>query len=58
VAGVIDPTHLPPNFPEPVDSGACEHLNGLQLPPIELASTTGTVQSLHDALADILPVAG
>ncbi len=48
VAGVIGPTHLPPNLPEPVDDGACEHLNGLELPPTELASTTGTVQSLHD----------
>ena len=45
---MIDPTHLPANLPEPVDDGACEHLNGLELPPIELLSTTGTVHSLHD----------
>jgi len=45
---VIDPTYLPANLPEPVDDGACEHLNGLELPPIELLSTTGTVHSLHD----------
>ena len=45
---MIGPTHLPANLPEPVDDGACEHLNGLELPPIELLSTTGTVHSLHD----------
>ncbi len=47
-AGVIDPTHLPANLPEPVDDGACDHLRGLELPPIELPSTTGIVHSLHD----------
>jgi peroxiredoxin len=32
---------LPPDLPVPVDDGACDHLPGLRLPPIPLASTAG-----------------
>ena len=43
MAGVsaYDPTVLPPNLPEPVDDGACDHLLGAELPDLELRSTLG-----------------
>jgi peroxiredoxin len=34
---VIDPYTLPDDLPAPVDDGACDHLAGLALPPLELA---------------------
>ena len=37
-----DPTVLPPDLPEPVDDGACDHLWGTPLPPFELAATDGS----------------
>ena len=35
------PSALPPNLPIPVDDGACDHLPGMRLPSITLASTAG-----------------
>jgi peroxiredoxin len=32
---------LPPNLPVPIDDGACDHLVGMQVPPIALPATTG-----------------
>ena len=32
---------LPPGLPIPVDDGACDHLPGMQLPPVPLRATTG-----------------
>ena len=32
---------LPDDLPVPVDDGACDHLPGTRLPPVELASTLG-----------------
>jgi peroxiredoxin len=32
---------VPPNLPEPVDDGACDHLRGLDVPSLELPSTSG-----------------
>ena len=37
---------LPGNLPVPVDDGACDHLSGMQLPPVPLPSTAGTVVDL------------
>jgi peroxiredoxin len=39
---MADPVYtLPPGLPVPVDDGACDHLPGVALPPITLASTSG-----------------
>jgi peroxiredoxin len=43
---VIDPYTLPDDLPAPVDDGACDHLPGLALPPLELAATAGEPVSL------------
>jgi peroxiredoxin len=43
---VIDPYTLPDDLPAPVDDGACDHLAGLALPPLELAATAGEPVSL------------
>lgn len=32
---------LPPNLPVPTDDGACAHLPGMAVPPVELPSTAG-----------------
>jgi peroxiredoxin len=32
---------LPPDLPEPVDDGACDHLTGMLLPSVPLGSTAG-----------------
>lgn len=37
---------LPPNLPVPVDDGACDHLPGMPVPSIPLASTGGRVVDL------------
>jgi peroxiredoxin len=37
---------VPPNLPVPVDDGACDHLPGMAVPPIELPSTNGSRISL------------
>ena len=38
-----DPYTLPPHLPAPVDDGAADHLTGLELPDLELASSQGPV---------------
>lgn len=43
-----DLTYLPPNLPEPVNDGACDHLSGMQMPDITLRSTAGTMVSLSN----------
>ncbi len=43
---MIDPYTLPDDLPEPVDDGAADHLPGLELPDLELASTGGGATSL------------
>lgn len=39
---------LPPNLPVPVDDGACDHLTGMTMPDIALASTAGRSVTLAD----------
>lgn len=34
-------TQLPPHLPVPEDDGACAHLPGMSLPPVELEGATG-----------------
>jgi peroxiredoxin len=43
---VHDPNVLPPDLPVPVDDGACDHLPGMALPPLELAATDGSAVGL------------
>lgn len=33
--------YLPEDLPEPKDDGACDHLSGMELPSVELQSTSG-----------------
>lgn len=40
---------VPPGLPAPVDDGACDHLRGLHVPPLDLPSTAGGVVRLGDA---------
>ena len=42
---------LPPDLPVPVDDGACDHLPGLAMPAIALASTDGVDVRLDDPSA-------
>ena len=49
---MTDPTQLPADLPVPVDDGAANHLPGLALPPITLASTAGGTVSLDTLGAD------
>jgi peroxiredoxin len=37
---------LPPNLPQPIDDGACEHLPGARIPSIALSSTSGRIVNL------------
>jgi peroxiredoxin len=37
---------LPPDLPEPQDDGACAHLLGLEMPPLALPATDGTLVRL------------
>jgi peroxiredoxin len=46
---MTDPSRLPADLPVPSDDGAADHLPGLVLPPIALASTAGGTVAL-DAL--------
>lgn len=34
---------LPPDLPVPVDDGACDHLRGLEVPPLVLPSSQGPI---------------
>jgi peroxiredoxin len=40
---------LPPGLPAPIDDGACRHLPGLEVPPIDLPATDGDVVRLGTA---------
>ena len=40
---------LPANLPVPIDDGACDHLPGLEVPPIDLQSTDGRTVRLGAA---------
>ncbi|MPZ54814.1 MAG: redoxin family protein [Acidimicrobiia bacterium] len=42
----MDPTSLPNDLPIPIDDGACDHLPGVEMPAIELASTMGSPRVL------------
>src|ERR1700731_2138509 len=44
--GTHDPTILPPDIPAPLDDGAARHLNGMRLPDIALAATSGPAVNL------------
>lgn len=43
-----DYAHLPPNLPAPQDDGAAAHLVGLELPHIDLPSTSGRLMALTE----------
>lgn len=42
---------LPPNLPRPIDDGATDHLVGMKMPRISLASTAGTKVALAELSA-------
>jgi peroxiredoxin len=42
---------LPPDLPRPVDDGACDHLPGMQMPPVSLPSTAGRMVNLAERTA-------
>ena len=44
--GTHDPTFLPPDIPVPQDDGAARHLNGMKLPDLALAATSGPAVNL------------
>lgn len=44
---MTDVTGLPEGLPQPVDDGACDHLPGIELPAVELASHDGVMRSLR-----------
>jgi peroxiredoxin len=46
VANAQNPYELPNNLPAPEDDGAADHLPGMCLPPVSLASTSGEVVDL------------
>jgi len=46
VANAQNPYELPNNLPAPEDDGAADHLPGMRLPPVSLASTSGGVVDL------------
>ena len=43
---------LPPNRPEPIDDGACDHLPGMRMPPVSLPSTSGHIVNLAELKAE------
>lgn len=43
-----DPRHLPADLPSPVNDGACDHLVGLSMPDLRLASIDGGSLNLAD----------
>ena len=49
-----DFTHLPADLPVPEDDGAADHLPGLEIPPLSLASTLGGDLDLDDAARGLL----
>lgn len=46
MASAQNPYELPDDLPVPEDDGAADHLSGMRLPPILLASTSGEVVDL------------
>jgi peroxiredoxin len=46
VASAQNPYELPNDLPVPEDDGAADHLPGMRLPPVPLASTSGDVVDL------------
>ncbi|MGI8724480.1 MAG: peroxiredoxin [Methyloceanibacter sp.] len=40
-AAIADLTSLPDDLPSPIADGACDHLSGIRMPPLSLASTAG-----------------
>jgi peroxiredoxin len=46
-----DIQQLPDDLPVPVDDGACDHLTGMDVPGVELASTGGGTVRLDDPTA-------
>ena len=42
---------LPPDLPNPVDDGACDHLTGMLVPPLALPSTAGRMVDLGKPIA-------
>jgi peroxiredoxin len=43
-----DIQNLPDDLPAPVDDGACDHLSGMEVPPVALPSTSGGTVRLDD----------
>jgi peroxiredoxin len=42
-ADVVSLYHLPPGLPVPLDDGACDHVEGLRVPSLVLASSQGQI---------------
>jgi peroxiredoxin len=42
-----DPYSLPDDLPVPVDDGACDYLEGTQMPDVSLPSTDGSLESVR-----------
>jgi peroxiredoxin len=53
-----DPYVLPPNLPVPEDDGAADHLVGLELPELTLASSQGDVDVREFAVIYVYPRSG
>jgi peroxiredoxin len=49
-----NPYELPPDLPAPVDDGAADHLTGMALPSVHLASTGGDPVDLAEAASKLL----
>ena len=45
-ASMTNPNFLPPDLPRPTDDGACDHLVGMTMPAVRLASTAGRTVDL------------
>src|SRR5215208_4950197 len=54
MSDATDPYVLPPDLPVPVDDGAADHLEGMALPALTLASTSGGDVDLVRAAQDTL----
>ena len=54
----FDPYVLPPGLPVPEDDGAADHLEGLELPELELESSQGTVNVRDFGVIYVYPRSG
>jgi peroxiredoxin len=54
VADAVDPYVLPDDLPVPVDDGAADHLDGMEMPSVSLRSTSGGEVDLRAAAAGTL----